>query len=127
MNKFPALDLYRGLLTLVAGLIVVGGFLAALSLSQQSDYVYGSQFNLGVFVVVFGGSLISALGILITGELIKVFLRIEDHLDSLRRLEERAAHINRQADGSGASRGGSHSESRASLSNLGTFEPPSED
>ena len=79
MNKFPVLSIFRGIANLIGGIIVLGGTLLAL-LSSQSYY----GFNFGAFLPIFITALLLGGSIIIYAELIKLLIRVEDHLDLIK-------------------------------------------
>lgn len=85
MNRFPILNIYRSIMTLVGGLIVLGGFLSGLAIANNRY----DGFQFGTFIVVFLGAAFLAFGWLILAEVVKVLLYIEHHLDRIRYIQER--------------------------------------
>jgi hypothetical protein len=86
MNKFPILNFYQNALNILGVIVLVGGFLIALTTSSSLGRSFGGG-GLIVFVSAYLPFLISAIGLGITAEIIKLFLRIEDHLDQMQRMQ----------------------------------------
>ncbi len=88
MDRFPMLTTYRGILQILAILVILIGFFASISFAQEAaddewnsrTREYDEGFSFSAFIgsaVVFAGI---ALSLLVTAEFIQLALTIEDHL-----------------------------------------------
>jgi|SRR5664279_586610 len=85
MSKFPLLDTYRTLAVILAVIVVIAGFFAALSAATAFE----QAFNVGTFIVAWLPFLGGAFSLGVFAELIQLFLNIEDHLEHIKIASER--------------------------------------
>jgi len=99
MSKFPMLANYRIVAIILAVIAVIFGVISAISTATISiDYGQRTRFDLGTFLVVLFPFLIGAFFLAVVAELILLALRIEDHLDVMRSLQEKDRNITRARD-----------------------------
>ncbi len=77
--KFPALNLYKMLLTLLGYVVIGGGILLSISISNSPW-----RFDLGLFFGSAIGFVAIGVSLFVVAELIGVFLSIEEHLSESR-------------------------------------------
>lgn len=91
MSRFPLLNIYRTALQIFAGLTLLAGLFVAYSAgSNANDY---GDFSLVTFVGVYTGVITTAIGLLVTAELIHLGLSIEDHLHAMRHHQQHEVAI----------------------------------
>jgi hypothetical protein len=99
MASFPLLHIYRRLLQVVAVLLIIAGFVlgiddATYTSEEWNDetrsYEETTDFTFSDFLVTFGPAVVIAIFILVSAELIKLALNVEEHLYHIRFYQEMA-------------------------------------
>ncbi|NLX09665.1 MAG: hypothetical protein GXY36_08420 [Chloroflexi bacterium] len=94
MSRFPLLNTYRILLQIVAGFVVIAGFLSALDNANREVGWGRTEFELGIFLVQLIGVALTAFFLLVLAELIQLGLVLEDHLYHMRTSLQNVASVN---------------------------------
>jgi len=92
VDKLPKLNSFRSVYVLLAWVIIVIGFVAALQISLSQ--VYDSVFqNALVFALIFGLAAFIGGSMIMLAELVNIALRIENRLDDIRNISEKEKTI----------------------------------
>lgn len=88
MSKYPWLSLIRTIYSLIGYAIIVGSIILGVQSGQPiSNYGY-SSFNVSSFLLIVGVGMFIGGSMVIVGEVIAVLVRIEDHLDVMKRQQQ---------------------------------------